>query len=88
MVTTERDKKRAMDALREAGFSLTEALELLNGPNREAFKQRELRDEFAMAALQGLLSDPTANPVGKSEPAHVAAYAYKCADAMMKVRDA
>jgi hypothetical protein len=43
-----------------------------------------LRDYFAAAALQGMLSDPDGGGSG-SEFAHAA---YSCADAMIKAREA
>lgn len=43
-----------------------------------------LRDYFAAAALQGLLTSPAETEFGVS---HFAAAAYECADAMLKARE-
>jgi len=43
----------------------------------------ELRDYFAAAALQGMLSDPTYD----DSAAYMAKIAYKFADAMLKERE-
>lgn len=48
-----------------------------------------LRDYFAAAALQGILGRPQSSPGDhKKEPAGFAAFAYECADAMLKTRTA
>lgn len=46
------------------------------------YKEKELRDEFALAALTGILSDP--NSAGSNE--YIAAQAYDYADAMLEAR--
>jgi len=49
-----------------------------------------LRDYFAVAALQGMLSFPGAEAIGcvytNSDPASVSAFAYQYADAMLAER--
>lgn len=44
-----------------------------------------LRDEFAMAALTSMLSEP--QKLGDDTPSVAAKWAYKFADAMMKARE-
>lgn len=46
--------------------------------------RRKLRDQFAMAALGGLLANPTA----ADDPLACSIWAYKYADAMLAARDA
>lgn len=46
--------------------------------------QKTLRDEFAMAAMQGMLADPDVD----HPPKKFAALAYDMADAMMAEREA
>lgn len=76
----------------------THSLVKQDSPQRQAFKSlsdegRELRDRFAMAAIQGLLASeccPDESVIGSSyisyESEAVAARAYHIADAMMKAR--
>ena len=80
-----RDKKqRALDALVAGGFPWPEALEMLNGPSRQAFKERDLRDEFAIAALQGICAHP--DTLIRENEQSLAVISYEVADAMMKAR--
>jgi hypothetical protein len=44
--------------------------------------EKTLRDEFAMAALAGMASDPELNPICS----RVAEHAYRLADAMLEAR--
>lgn len=60
--------------------------------DRFAKDRPTLRDQFATAALQGLLSSPHLEsfqfpPYSHSDPEAVAKDAYKLADAMLKARE-
>lgn len=72
--------KDVVDLIRDRyGLSMSEALELLRTP----IHPRELRDEFAMRALTGIVSNPESGCNSTSDLAH---YAYQCADSMLKER--
>lgn len=50
---------------------------------------RRIRDEFAMAALTGMLARPNSSPMGRSKtPENYSAAAYEIADAMLRAREA
>ncbi len=70
-------QRRAVEALRNAGFSLNEALALLRQPSPT------LHDRFAMAALTGLLAAADSE-ITASVAAHYAAHdAFVYADAVL-----
>lgn len=57
---------------------------IVNEPEQKEQSEKTLRDEFAMAAIQGLLSD---NDVSFETNKEIATACYALADAMMKARD-
>lgn len=68
------------------------AVAIDQGIKAGAESQPTLRDRFAMAALQGLLTDNVSyegrgyQPMADQAPEKVAEYAYSLADAMLKAR--
>jgi hypothetical protein len=62
---------------------MNEQLAAMDDLNTELGELERLRDEFAKAALQGMLADHTRD----MHPYEFAQQAYVLADAMMKARD-
>lgn len=58
------------------------------GEPRTEPKEKTLRDEFAMAALVGMIAFDGGNPDEKFACSNAANYAYKYADAMIRAREA
>jgi hypothetical protein len=63
---------------------LLDALQILTTPQMVVDDPKKLRDQFAMAALTGLIS---INPAPKSLDG-IAEFSYLAADSMMKAREA
>lgn len=82
---TEAQRALVRKAFADAGLTVEQACDLLNNASAHWLKERELRDEFAMRALAGVTSNPAS---GCNTPRDLAHWAYRCADAMMKARDA
>lgn len=83
--------RELFDALREAGFALNDAANVMRERNAGKSHRQTLRDEFAKAALQGLLSDPDTGPKrDQTLPEYqtqMATAAYGYADAMLIARE-
>jgi len=80
------DFERARKLLLDNGFSNSMVVDLLT-------KRKELRDGFAMAALQGLIAGEAAFNIGmqtwarqREKPEVVAGWALEYADAMLEAR--
>jgi hypothetical protein len=77
---------RAYERIREAVRDYDDAYANKDKPKVIADATPGLRDHFAAAALTGMLSGR--QPGGHYSPESFAAYAYRCADAMMEARRA
>jgi hypothetical protein len=70
---------QVLDALRKAGHTTSEVNSVMR-----RLAAKELRDEFAMVALSGVLANGQRS---FSSPEAASSEAYRIADAMMKARD-